>query len=190
MGYGLTEFGAVTRSPTGDNRRHLGSVGRPLPGIEVRAVGGHGEDVAQGEVGEITVRGLEPPRQYYKAEQETLQTWRDGWLYSGDLGYLDGDGFLWITGRSKDLIIRGGHNIAPGEIEEVLFAHPTVVDAVVAGIPHDVLGEDVGAWVVVQEGSDTSATTCVRTSSSASPTTRCPDSCSSWTGSPATRPAK
>jgi long-chain acyl-CoA synthetase len=78
-------------------------------------------------------------------------------MFSGDLGYLDADGFLWITGRTKDLIIRGGNNISPGEVEELLFAHPDVVDAAVAGVPHDVLGEDVEAWVVVQNGSDTGA---------------------------------
>jgi acyl-CoA synthetase (AMP-forming)/AMP-acid ligase II len=127
-----------------------------LPGIELRIVDQEGKDAPPGRVGEITVRGT-APRRYYKADTETARTWRNGWLYSGDLGYLDNDGFLWITGRSKDLIIRGGHNIAPGEIEEVLFAHPDVVDAAVAGIPHDVLGEDVGAWVVLREGSDTSS---------------------------------
>jgi long-chain acyl-CoA synthetase len=78
-------------------------------------------------------------------------------MFSGDLGYLDDDGFLWITGRTKDLIIRGGNNIAPGEVEELLFAHPDVVDAAVAGVPHDVLGEDVEAWVVMRNGSDTTA---------------------------------
>ena len=158
VGYGLTEFGAVTRSPSGDHRRHLGSVGRPLPGVEIRIVDGEGDDAAPGRVGEITVRGTEPQREYYKAVTETTETWRGGWTYSGDLGYLDDDGFLWITGRTRDLIIRGGNNVVPGEIEEVLFAHPAVVEAVVAGIPHDVLGEDVGAWVVLQEGSDISST--------------------------------
>jgi acyl-CoA synthetase (AMP-forming)/AMP-acid ligase II len=157
VGYGLTEFGAVTRSPSGDMGRHLGSVGRPLPGVEIRIVNAEGDGMAAGQVGEITVRGTEPPRRYYKAESETRLTWRDGWMHSGDLGYLDDEGFLWITGRIKDLIIRGGHNIAPGEIEEVLFSHPAVIDAVAAGIPHDVLGEDVGAWVVLQEGSPSTA---------------------------------
>jgi long-chain acyl-CoA synthetase len=158
VGYGLTEFGAVTRSPSGDMGRHLGSVGRPLPGIEIRIVNTEGGRMGAGQVGEITVRGPGPPRRYYKAEHETSLTWRDGWMHSGDLGYLDDEGFLWITGRIKDLIIRGGHNVAPGEIEEVLFSHPAVIDAVAAGIPHDVLGEDVGAWVVLSEGSTTSAT--------------------------------
>jgi acyl-CoA synthetase (AMP-forming)/AMP-acid ligase II len=157
VGYGLTEFGAVTRSPSGDKGAHLGSAGRPLPGIEVRIVDGHGDEVPRGQVGEITARGTEPHREYYREPAATRQTWQDGWLVSGDLGYLDDDGFLWVTGRTKDLIIRGGHNIAPGEVEEALFAHTAVVEAVVAGIPHDVLGEDVGAWVVLQDGSDITA---------------------------------
>jgi acyl-CoA synthetase (AMP-forming)/AMP-acid ligase II len=135
----------------------LGSAGRPLPGVEIRIVDDDGADLPTGQVGEITVRGSEPQREYYKAQAGTQQPWREGWLYSGDLGYFDDDGFLWITGRTKDIIIRGGHNITPSEVEEVLYAHPAVVDAVVAGIPHDVLGEDVGAWVVLSNGSETSA---------------------------------
>ncbi len=119
---------------------------------------GNGVGLDPGKVGEITVRGAGPQREFYEAETGTQQPWREGWLHSGDLGYLDDDGFLWITGRTKDVIIRGGHNISPGEVEEVLYAHPDVVEAVVAGIPHDVLGEDVGAWVVLSEGSDTTAT--------------------------------
>ena len=158
VGYGLTEFGAVSRSPSGDQGRHLGSAGRPLPGVEIRIVDGDGVGLDRGQVGEITVRGADPLREYYKSGADTQQPWHEGWLHSGDLGYLDDDGFLWITGRTRELIIRGGHNIVPSEVEEVLYAHPAVVEAVVAGIPHDVLGEDVGAWVVLSEGSDTSAT--------------------------------
>jgi acyl-CoA synthetase (AMP-forming)/AMP-acid ligase II len=155
VGYGLTEFGAVTRSPSGDGGRHLGSVGRPLPGVVVRIVDGDGTAVGPGVEGEIIIAGDAPRRRYLNEEVATAETWQHGWLHSGDLGRLDDDGFLWITGRTKDLIIRGGHNIAPGEVENALFAHPDVVDAVVAGIPHDVLGEDVGAWVVLRAGSET-----------------------------------
>ncbi len=153
VGYGLTEFGAVARTPSGDAGRHLGSVGRPFDGIEVRVVGEHGAEAGQGLVGEVTVRGPGPARRYYKDVEATEQTWRDGWLHTGDLGYLDADGFLWITGRAKDVIIRGGHNIAPRDVEEVLLSHSDVVDAVVVGVPHDVLGEDVATWVVLRAGS-------------------------------------
>ncbi len=156
VGYGLTEFGAVTRSPGGDGGKHLGSVGQPLPGVEVRIVDADGTVVGPDIEGEVTVSGAGPGRSYFKEEEATTQTWKAGWLHSGDLGRVDKDGFLWITGRTKDLIIRGGHNIAPGEVENALYAHPDVVEAAVAAIPHDVLGEDVGAWVVLREGSKAS----------------------------------
>ena len=100
------------------------------------------------------MRGSGAPRQYFKDPETSERTWREGWLLTGDLGYLDADGFLWITGRAKDVIIRGGNNIVPGDVEEVLLSHPAVVDAVVVGIPHPVLGEDVATWVVLREHSD------------------------------------
>ena len=89
-------------------------------------------------------------RAYLEDADASVATWVDGWLLSGDLGYLDEDGHLWIVGRAKELIIRGGHNVVPGEVEAVLFEHPAVAEAAVAGVAHPVLGEDVAAWVVLR----------------------------------------
>jgi long-chain acyl-CoA synthetase len=149
-GYGMTEFGAVTSMPMGDGGLHLGSVGRPLPEVALRIVGPDGAERATGAVGEVLIGGTRAPRSYLNEPETTRINWEDGWLHSGDLGYLNEDGFLWIVGRQKEIIIRGGHNIVPGEVESALFAHPGVADAAVAGIPHAVLGEDVAAWVVLR----------------------------------------
>ena len=149
-GYGMTEFGAVTAMPRGDRDRHLGSVGLPLPGVEVRIIGPDGAPVATGEVGQVTIGGSRRPRAYFGDADATAGTWVDGWLLSGDLGYLDEDGHLWIVGRAKELIIRGGHNVVPGEVEAALFEHPDVAEAAVTGVAHPVLGEDVAAWVVLR----------------------------------------
>lgn len=149
-GYGMTEFGAVSATPMGDGDRHLGSVGLPLPDVEVRIVGPDGGAAARGEVGQVTVGGSRHPRAYFGDADETARTWVDGWLQSGDLGYMDEDGHLWIVGREKELIIRGGHNVVPGEVEAALFEHPAVAEAAVTGVAHPVLGEDVAAWVVLR----------------------------------------
>lgn len=149
-GYGMTEFGAVTAMPMGDGDRHLGSVGLPLPGVEVRIVGPDGAAAAPGEVGQVTIGGSRRPRAYLEDADATSRTWVDGWLLSGDLGYLGEDGYLWIVGREKELIIRGGHNVVPGEVEAALFEHPAVAEAAVTGVAHPVLGEDVAAWVVLR----------------------------------------
>jgi acyl-CoA synthetase (AMP-forming)/AMP-acid ligase II len=153
-GYGMTEFGAVTATPMGDRGRHLGSVGLPLAGVEVRIVDADGVDVETGAVGQVAVGGTRRPRSYLDDRSGTERTWVGGWLLSGDLGRLDADGHLWIVGRQKEMIIRGGHNVVPGEVEAALFEHPAVAEAAVAGIPHPVLGEDVAAWVVLRERVD------------------------------------
>jgi acyl-CoA synthetase (AMP-forming)/AMP-acid ligase II len=150
-GYGMTEFGAVTAVPIGDGGRHLGSVGLPLPGVELRILGTDGAALPPGRTGQVAIRGTRRPRTYYQDPDASETTWRDGWLLSGDLGRVDEDGHLWVVGRQKDMIIRGGHNIAPGEVEAALFEHPNVAEAAVAGIAHPVLGEDVAAWVVLRE---------------------------------------
>jgi acyl-CoA synthetase (AMP-forming)/AMP-acid ligase II len=150
-GYGMTEFGAVTAVPMGDRGHHLGSVGLPLPGVELRILGPDGAAVPPGEVGQIAIGGARRRRTYYRDAAATASTWEDGWLLSGDLGRVDADGHLWVVGRQKEMIIRGGHNIAPGEVEAALFEHPAVSEAAVAGVAHGVLGEDVAAWVVLHE---------------------------------------
>ncbi len=133
-GYGMTEFGAVTAMPMGDRGRHLGSVGLPLPGVEIRIVGPEGESRPAGDVGQVNVGGTRPARTYLGDGETTGTTWVDGWLQTGDLGYLDDDGHLWIVGREKEIIIRGGHNVVPGEVEAALFEHPAVAEAAVAGV--------------------------------------------------------
>jgi acyl-CoA synthetase (AMP-forming)/AMP-acid ligase II len=153
-GYGMTEFGAVTAMPMGDGGRHLGSVGLPLPGVEVKIVDPEGADAEPGSVGEVAIGGTRRPRSYLDDHGGTDRAWVGGWLLSGDLGRIDADGHLWIVGRQKEMIIRGGHNVVPGEVEAALFEHPAVAEATVAGIPHAVLGEDVAAWVVLRKPAD------------------------------------
>jgi acyl-CoA synthetase (AMP-forming)/AMP-acid ligase II len=151
-GYGMTECGAVTSMPPGDGGRHLGAVGTPLPGVELKIVDDAGLAVPAGTVGQVAIGGTRPSRAYLDDDDALAGArWVDGWLMSGDLGYLDDDGFLWIVGRAKELIVRGGHNIAPAEVEAALFEHPAVAEAAVAGVPHPVLGEDVAAWVVLRD---------------------------------------
>ena len=154
-GYGMTEFGAVTAVPMGDRGTHLGSVGLPLPGVEVRILDADGESLPAGEVGQVAIRGAQGPREYLADPEGTGRTWVGGWLRSGDLGSVDDDGHLWIVGRAKEMIIRGGHNVVPGEVEAALFEHPAVTEAAVAGVPHPVLGEDVAAWVVLRRAAST-----------------------------------
>jgi acyl-CoA synthetase (AMP-forming)/AMP-acid ligase II len=151
-GYGMTEFGAVTAVPMGDGGRHLGSVGVALPGVEIRITGADGATLSAGDTGEVTIRGSAPPRAALSDhDRGGEEKGGEGWLHSGDLGYVDGDGHLWIVGRQKEIIIRGGHNVVPGEVEAALYEHPAVLEAAVAGVPHPVLGEDVAAWVVVRD---------------------------------------
>jgi acyl-CoA synthetase (AMP-forming)/AMP-acid ligase II len=156
IGYGMTEFGAATSLPIGDGGRHLGSVGTALPGVTIHIVDDADTQRPTGEVGQIVLSGERPQRVYFNEPEESGRTWKDGWLQSGDLGYLDPDGFLWVVGRMKETLIRGGHNIMPGEVESALFAHPEVADAAVTGVPHEVLGEDVAAWIVLRRASSTS----------------------------------
>lgn len=155
--YSLTEAGtAFTFLPREELERRSGSVGIPL-GTEVRIGQPDGETteaLPPGEIGEVLIHVGERHREYFKDPEATAQTWTGEWLRSGDLGWLDSDGYLYITGRAKDVIIRGGNNIHAADVEAVLYQHPCVQEAAVAAVPHDVLGEDVGAWVVLRDDSE------------------------------------
>jgi long-chain acyl-CoA synthetase len=142
-GYGLTESAAlVTSTPPGGAR--LGSVGKAAPGVEVRI---DGDD----EVGEICVRSRGVMLGYWQAQEQTAEAIRDGWLYTGDLGYLDEDGYLYVVDRKKDLIIRGGFNVFPRDVEEALLEHPAVAAAGVVGRPDAEHGEEVVAFVELRQ---------------------------------------
>jgi long-chain acyl-CoA synthetase len=145
-GYGCTETAAIiSTTPTGQVR--VGSVGRPAPGIELRIERPDGSVAGPGEPGEVCVRGPMIMSGYWHAEQETGTALRGGWLHTGDVGRVDDDGYLFIVDRIKDLIIRGGYNVFPRDVEDVLVTHPDVVAAAVVGRPDPKLGEEVVAFV-------------------------------------------
>jgi long-chain acyl-CoA synthetase len=155
-GYGLTETASTTSFNRADDRRAL-SVGKPIWGVEMR-IARADQPLPPGldNVGEILIRGHNVMKGYLGKPAETESALGGGWLHTGDLGYQDEDGFYFIVDRSKDLVIRGGYNVYPREIEEVLFAHPAIAEAAVIGKPHDRLGEEVVGVVVRRVGSDLS----------------------------------
>ena len=151
--YGQTENTPAATSLLDDAAlTKIGSVGKPLARTEVKLLNVDGEEVALGEVGEICVRGPQVMKGYLRNPEETSNTIRNGWLHSGDLGRFDDEGYLYIVDRKKDMIIRGGENIYPIEIEEVLYQMPEILEAAVVGIPHEVYGEVPKAFVVLNEG--------------------------------------
>ncbi|WP_040814932.1 long-chain-fatty-acid--CoA ligase [Nocardia concava] len=151
-GYGLTESsGAATYNPV-DREQRVGSVGTALPGTEIEVRGPDGEVLPADTVGELFMRGPSVMRGYWHRPDATAADLSGGWLRTGDLGRIDADGYVYIVDRAKDLIIRGGYNVYPREVEEVLYEHPGIVEVAVIGLPDDHYGEEVGAAVVAAPG--------------------------------------
>jgi long-chain acyl-CoA synthetase len=153
-GYGLSETSPVASSNHPEMERKPGSIGTPLEGVEMRVVDENDEPVAQGEVGEIVIRGHNIMKGYWQRPEATAEAMRGGWFHSGDMARTDEDGYFYIVDRKKDMIIRGGYNVYPREVEEVLFEHPKIREAAVLGIPHDEWGEEIGAAVVLHDGDE------------------------------------
>jgi long-chain acyl-CoA synthetase len=152
-GYGLTEAAPVVTMQPKEGKYKIGSIGIPPRDIEVKITDEEGKELEPGEVGELIVRGPNIMKGYYNNPGETEKVLKEGWLCTGDMSYVDEDGYLFIVGRKKDLIIRGGFNIYPREIEEVLASHPLISEAAVVGIPNKYLGEEVKAFVKQKPGS-------------------------------------
>ncbi len=155
-GYGLSETTGMGTFNTPDRERKPGSIGTPVGGTEIRLVDSEDNDVPDGEPGELVMRGPFVMKGYWEREEATEEVMRGGWFHTGDIATRDEDGFYFIVDRKKDLIIRGGYNVYPREIEEVLYAHPAVREAAVLGVPHESLGEEVGAAVALKEGESVS----------------------------------
>ena len=149
-GYGLTEASPVTHCNPLYGERRLGSVGLPFPGVDAKVVDEEGKELPPGEVGELAVKGPNVMKGYWNRPEETQKTLKDGWLFTGDLAKMDEDGYFYIVDRKKDMIIAGGYNIYPREVEEVLYQHEAVQEAAVVGVPDPYRGETVAAFLVLK----------------------------------------
>jgi len=154
-GYGLSETSPVASFNHPDRPNKPGSIGTPIRGVEIKLFDEDGKEVAEGEVGEIVIKGHNVMKGYWKREDATAEAIKDGWFFTGDLAKVDEDGFFFIVDRKKDMIIRGGYNVYPREIEEVFYEHESVREAAVVAMPHPELGEEVGAAVALKEGEKT-----------------------------------
>jgi long-chain acyl-CoA synthetase len=157
-GYGLSETSPTASSNRCDDRKPL-SIGKPIWGVEMRIFDDQDRELPPGRdhPGEIVIRGHNVMKGYFRKPEATAEAMRGGWFHSGDIGYADEDGFVFIVDRKKELIIRGGFNVYPREVEEVLYEHPAVAAAAVIGVPDERLGEEVKAVVQLKRGQSASA---------------------------------
>ena len=153
-GYGLSETSPVASFNHPDKESKPGSIGTPIEGVEIKLVDDDSNEVHEGEVGEIAIKGHNVMKGYWDREDATQEAIKDGWFFSGDMGKKDEDGYYSIVDRKKELIIRGGYNVYPREIEEVLYEHDAVEQAAVIGVPDDKMGEEVGAAIVLKQGEE------------------------------------
>ncbi len=157
-GYGLSETSPVASFNHPHRQRKPGTIGTAIRGVEMRVIDEDGNPLPSGESGEIAIRGHNIMKGYWRKPEATAEVISpDGWFRTGDIGRVDDDGYYSIVDRKKDLIIRGGYNVYPREIEEVFYEHPAVAEAAVVGIAHDQLGEEVGAAVALKPGAEVSA---------------------------------
>jgi long-chain acyl-CoA synthetase len=153
-GYGLSETSPVASFNHPERERKPGSIGTPVAGVDMKLVGEDGGEVPPGEVGEVAIRGHNVMKGYWRRPEATADAIRDGWFHTGDLARVDDDGYFFIVDRKKDMVIRGGYNVYPREVEEVLYEHPAVREAAVIGVPHPELGEEVAAAVALVAGAE------------------------------------
>ncbi len=151
-GYGLSETSPVACFNLLNRPRKAGSVGLPIWGVDIKVVDPQNQEVARGEKGEIVIRGHNVMKGYLNRPDATADAIRNGWFHSGDIGYMDEDGYIFIVDRVKDLIIRGGYNVYPRELEETLLEHPAISLAAVVGIPDDQYGEEIKAFIILNDG--------------------------------------
>jgi long-chain acyl-CoA synthetase len=156
-GYGLSETSPVASFNRPDRERKPGSIGIPLEGVEMKVVDENDDELPDGEVGEIVIRGHNVMKGYLGRPEATAEALRGGWFHSGDMARRDDDGYFFIVDRKTDMIIRGGFNVYPREVEEILYEHPAVREAAVLGVPDEEYGEEVAAAVVLKDGTDATA---------------------------------
>jgi long-chain acyl-CoA synthetase len=156
-GYGLSETSPVASFNHPDRERKVGSIGTPVAGVDMKVVDEDGGEVPQGEVGEIVIKGPNVMKGYWRKGEETERAIVDGWFHTGDMAKVDEEGYFFIVDRKKEMILRGGYNVYPREVEEVLYEHPAVAEAAVVGVPDEKMGEEVGAAVVLKKGQEVSA---------------------------------
>ena len=151
-GYGLSETSPTATFNQLDVGQKVGSIGTPIWGVQIKIADDQGNEVAQGENGEILIKGHNIMKEYWRNPEATAEAIKDGWFHSGDIGYKDEDGFVFIVDRKKEMIIRGGFNVYPREIEEVIYQYPKVAEAAVIGLPDEKFGEEVAAVVAPKPG--------------------------------------